>query len=1353
MTPALQEITIYRPDYAMVMGKGMTRVPYVNPESSSGDFQVTDSCERSAAVMGDDYVKLSFELLHQQVFEAFSFIWYDNQLFFLKETYRPTSKGAYFKYDMKFVSIANMLDKQVCFRYITVSGQSIQPEPEINMNGTLDDMASIVVDSIHGAASRLAGTSRPQLYYAYVLQRLTLADDTLQGTTLQTFSFSGQKIAETLTEIANAYETEWWISQEDIQTVKLHMCKCECGDAIIVSDEYKVNGNEYESRGLLSCEYTQEWGNIPQKIIAFGSDRNLTRNQALQDVNGNQMYVSYGKQLRLAPNTSYTVKDREGNSVTVRTDGIGALTNTGVTSGIESVVVRDDIYPRCHFRVLGVTVKGTDNPIFTITAGALKADGVTVMSYAEMVAEQLLPLQIAPNETLSISFESGYLNGKEFEVAYDYKEVNGVMEWALTIVPEQGDDNGVSLPFGNLAPKVGDQFAIFHMIMPQFYITRAQEELAQVAYDEMLGVQDTRPEIKCKSEPEFFANQRVILGQRMGVHSELFGNILLDTNGDIAEGSPSLFVSRVTQFTHSLTTPNDVELRLASSRVEGHLSEIEAAIADQTDDIRGLEQRTINLSRRGWHDAAEMRDMLNSLAAEFLLIGEQKNQFAFTSAIECVNGYVVADIDHFDHLHVSAGYIQHTQEPYIKYSNSGRWDINVTDITTDENSNSLDPTKAYYLYAICAAGATTATIVLTDDTTKASNTDYLLMGILSSEYEDENTKTSYRVFNRSNGFTRVAGGTITTEQIQDPTRSLIIDFSSNPPRIIARNNAEIVGNINFKLTPQQISDIVASMPPAEAIGEIGGENLFRAEDWADWEFRPSSFAHKLRSDDLQAGKYVMTGKVYSTYSGCKVLAQYSDGTTKEMYYDSSKSHLSTSATEDNLVTTGVGITLDLSFEMEKSGYVTIIPTSPSTSNYYRIALVEVMLQKGDRATAYQPWVNYLTKALQGQTSVAGGLLATSVILLRDGEEVTAGMSGVKDDNILVFGGGSYDEAVNAAASPTYDKGDGTPITSLVKKDGTGKIGIYKISEDKAIVDVPEQGRIVIDASKTSSGIYLTDDKFRIKTILSPRGIDSLEKDITIDTYTTEHSHIESADYDVDMEEFFVPAIPLVKVEKVKKCSFSFDLYIDVKEVPAGVNGLVKIMYSLDSHENQSTVLGESNYSFNSENIENGKLHISVNFDSSGAITNQTSRSVYMYIGVTQNYLSENSRATIENFVAQIKSSKIVKDGICIGNDGILCLEEENIFKVKNTGSGQQIIAKGLKGVSSSQAIANSGEVCSTDENFTIEFSNLLAMCANYGAILAFGGVLPPGEYNGQHYETFAEYVGIFLSKYKFMLTK
>ena len=1173
MTPALQEITIYRPDYAMVMGKGMTRVPYVNPESSSGDFQVTDSCERSAAVMGDDYVKLSFELLHQQVFEAFSFIWYDNQLFFLKETYRPTSKGAYFKYDMKFVSIANMLDKQVCFRYITVSGQSIQPEPEINMNGTLDDMASIVVDSIHGAASRLAGTSRPQLYYAYVLQRLTLADDTLQGTTLQTFSFSGQKIAETLTEIANAYETEWWISQEDIQTVKLHMCKCECGDAIIVSDEYKVNGNEYESRGLLSCEYTQEWGNIPQKIIAFGSDRNLTRNQALQDVNGNKMYVSYGKQLRLAPNTSYTVKDREGNSVTVRTDGIGALTNTGVTSGIESVVMRDDIYPRCHFRVLGVTVKGTDNPIFTITAGALKADGVTVMSYAEMVAEQLLPLQIAPNETLSISFESGYLNGKEFEVAYDYKEVNGVMEWALTIVPEQGDDNGVSLPFGNLAPKVGDQFAIFHMIMPQFYITRAQEELAQVAYDEMLGVQDTRPEIKCKSEPEFFANQRVILGQRMGVHSELFGNILLDTNGDIAEGSPSLFVSRVTQFTHSLTTPNDVELRLASSRVEGHLSEIEAAIADQTDDIRGLEQRTINLSRRGWHDAAEMRDMLNSLAAEFLLIGEQKNQFAFTSAIECVNGYVVAGIDHFDHLHVPAGYIQHTQEPYIKYSNSGRWDINVTDITTDENSNSLDPTKAYYLYAICAAGATTATIVLTDDTDKASNTDYLLMGILSSEYEDENTKTSFRVFNRSNGFTRVAGGTITTEQIQDPTRSLIIDFSSNPPRIIARNGAKIIGNIEFELTEEQIAEIV--------------------------------------------------GSVGSDYG-------------------------------------------------------------------------------------------YLKEALQQSTRITGGLVSTSVIELQDGGTTTAGISGLNSDGILLWGGATYSEACNAATEGNdYYTQPGKcdrQITTLLRKDGTGKIGIFKISKTQAVVDVQGQGSVLIDAS-SRGGIYVRnsngENKISIKNgeigndFIPEEYTDTGKKSFSFSNVLCSGSSgtcstQRSADLWNDMVETYSNGTNTVTVKFINMSFRQMLRYFG--STPTANTTAKVILYAKTGGGSYSAVATKT---LTLENVTSGSNYVSELTYQNFTLTH-TSSNAYTYI-LSVEVNGKDHYACLGDFMMQgdvewswhyVESST---PQTIIGTDGIATIYNNNAyFMVKNTSAGQKVYAKGLS--TSKGVTAGNGELYISNAN-------------------------------------------------------
>lgn len=975
MTPALSSISIYKPTYTIV-NNTIVRERYINTADANGDFPVTDSCERSATIMNDDYVKLSFKLLEQYVFEAFAYIWYDNQLFFLKEEYRPTAKGSYYQYEMKFVSVANMLDKHICFRYLQVADPDnkgayldITPEPEINMNGTLAELAEIVLTSIKGAANRL-NSDQPQLLYSYILHNLTIADDMLENTALETFSFSGQNISDVLTQIAETYEIEWWLTQESPTQVQLHLCKCECNDTIVLSDQFKDTGNSlqpYESRGLLSCEYSQEWSDIAQKIIPFGSDRNITRSQALQTINGNDMYVSYGKQLRLAPNTTYTVTNRNGDKVQITTDLTGALTNTAVKSGIETTKQFDDIYPRCHFRVIGVTHSGTDNPIYTITAAAIKADGISLMSYDDMVTEGLLPLQIEPNETLSVIFESGYLNGREFEVKHSIKQVETkgqtVMQWRLTIVPEEGGDDGVSLPFGNFVPREktetyeGDMFAIFHMIMPQAYITRAQEELAQAAYNELLAIEDARPEIKCKSEPLFFANQTLCLGQRIAVHSELFGEIKKDANGDIAYNSPSLFASRVTSLSHSLTQPDNVEFKLASSRIEGKIAAIESVIADQTNDIRGLEQRSLNLSRRGWHDAQEMRDMLDSLAAEFLLVGVEKNQFAFTSAIYCVNGNIISQqvddsvmqVNHFKHLHISAGYIQHTQEPYIKYSNGGRWGINEIDITTDENDNSIlynatdtEPSeKAFYLYAICSSTSTTAQIVLSD-TTHDSDTDYLLMGILSSEFLDTltpNNTTSFRVFNRSNGYTQIAGGTITTEQIQDPTRSLIIDFQSAPPRIIARNGAKIIGNVEFSLSEENIQQVL------QQIGTVGGENLFDFGNPYQMSAGTNNYAFCVLLSNLQNG---------SSYIFSCEKAECITGTATMYSVVLYNFNTDQSIQPHNLAIGNATQSCTFNIPDDDNNYCLLLYSGVVGSTAgNNIRWSDIMIQKGNRETAYQ----------------------------------------------------------------------------------------------------------------------------------------------------------------------------------------------------------------------------------------------------------------------------------------------------------------------------------------------------------------------------------------------------------------
>lgn len=1110
---AIDEITIYNPAGS----------PYIADDGGT-KFPITDSCERTAKIMGEDCVRLVFNLKHKVTFDAFSFIEYNGQAFFLKERYVPKSVGgkevsgtiqsARYAYDVKFVSVANMLDKFVCYRHVEVDGQSWN-EPEININGTLETLYVIIMGAIEQAASRLD----PAWFFTAILHKIAQnglatvggvvqpnTDNVrlTEGTQLLTFNFSGEKIANVCTTVANNFtnddkkDTEWYITPVDMSTYEgatLHFAKCvkDDGTARVFRDYMVERDGEYLAGELKSVDYVQEWSGIPEVIVPYGSDRNMSYRsvKAIDEIT--QMQSTFGKRLRLQPNktgsNAYKFTDKDGKSVTIETDANGAIRNSLVTTGIEVVKFFDEIYPQCHFKVTSVSQKnkrqdGEIIPEYTVEAVPVDKDGNTI-NREDLTANGFYPIKIEEATTLSVRFESGLLNGREFEIANKTSKDQGATTYSLkfTIVADGSIEDGTLIPSGDFKPRAegngyeGDKFALFNMKMPDEYVTYAELELAKRAYEELITLQSTRPEIKCESDETIF-DEDIQFGDVLIVYSDRFD-------------SDEPFRSRVISYSYKLSNPRAVTFNLASAIMQGTLSSMNDLIADVTHTAGGLEQRAINLSRRGWRDASEVASMLNSLTADVVLVGNGRYQFGYAhegQGVEVVHS-TVEGTTRTTAIKISHGTIEHTQEPYVDWVSKGFWEVSgetKTTAITEEGEKALTdiPDIPLYLYAVVNESDT---LLVTELTSIAHDADedegYLLMGILSSEFEGR------RVFSRTNGYTSIEGGTITTEIIQDAGRNLIIDFQSNPPRIIARGNAEISGNINFKLTPQQISDIVASLPEIEAIGEIGGENLFRAEDWADWEFRPSSFEDKLRSDDLQAGKYVMTGKVYSTYSGCKVLAQYSDGTTKEMFSDSSKSHLSTSATEDNLVTTGVGITLDLSFEMEKSGYVTIIPTSPSASNYYRIALVEVMLQKGDRATAYQPWVNYLTKALQGQTSVAGGLFATSVILLRDGDEVTAGVSGVKDDNILLFGGGSYDEAVNAAASPTYDKGDGTPITSLLKKDGQGKIGVFKIGKDNAQVDTKD-GTVVMDDTDGISCKISSQDNAAV--IVTPQELKAFE---------------------------------------------------------------------------------------------------------------------------------------------------------------------------------------------------------------------------------------------------------------------
>lgn len=81
---------------------------------------------------------------------------------------------------------------------------------------------------------------------------------------------------------------------------------------------------------------------------------------------------------------------------------------------------------------------------------------------------------------------------------------------------------------------------------------------------------------------------------------------------------------------------------------------------------------------------------------------------------------------------------------------------------------------------------------------------------------------------------------------------------------------------------------------------------------------------------------------------------------------------------------------------------------------------------------------YLREALQGSTNITGGLLATNVLLMKNSlSEITGGMSGLSTDNVGMWTGGTYDNAINNLAKV------------ILRKDGSGQLAGGKILWDMA----------------------------------------------------------------------------------------------------------------------------------------------------------------------------------------------------------------------------------------------------------------------------------------------------------------
>lgn len=556
-----------------------------------------------------------------------------------------------------------------------------------------------------------------QLFANFVVKMLRTAtgDETwtaavAKDSESKSVSFSATNFFDALASIADTFGTEWWLTGKT-----LHFGRCETGDL----QTFRAG------ESLTSVEIPQNNETIPNRIFAYGSTRNITPEYTSQG-------VAYNKRLHLPAGTEYVEVTGGGEHI------------------VSQIVYFDndkvgDIYPSYTGTISEVQVeKNSDNTIYYFKDKDIDFDP----------KEQLIE-----GTTMMVHFESGMLQGRDFEVAW-----HGGSKCFEIINTQEGD---IQVPFGLVVPAKGDKYVPWNMKMPASYITAAEQRLKQTAQKYVDDLNAKTPDITCRAAEGFFTTygKNIGLGSRVKIE---------DTR--LKDGYVQ---SRVSRYSYPLYCPQQVEFTLSENVAAGRLNRIENKIEDLTSETKSSIQFARSISRRAYRDATELAATMDSLQKELVLVSNPNSQFATTCVFK-TNKYNDPNL-----LSVSAGTLQHTVH---LGTTDGLWVIEGAEHTLIED-------EIYYVYFKCSKTSTKGYVIISPMRLALEEEEgaYLFLGgVVSSVFENA------RIVNIVSGFTQIAGGNITAERIQDATKRLIIDLSANPPSIIARQGARLIGDFTFE---------------------------------------------------------------------------------------------------------------------------------------------------------------------------------------------------------------------------------------------------------------------------------------------------------------------------------------------------------------------------------------------------------------------------------------------------------------------------------------------------------------------------------------------------------------------------
>ena len=414
--------------------------------------EITDKCVYSKTLMEDEYVLLSFESDTLIGFQKKDFIKTDFGTFRIMEVTKPEpqSDGGYL-YEQKFVPDWMFWKNRILFY-----NRQLGYEKAWKMTQRPEYFMDIVVRNIQDA-----GFGR----YSFEI------DDTLDE--MKLVDFDSTNIIDALTAIAEAWETEWWVTDRVI-----HISKCEFGSPVSLTE-----GDEL---GDIEREDGQDTTYLTRAYV-FGSTRNLPKNYRKNDDGTVVVEGVVETRLKLPTGTPY----------------IDAWENMKDEDIVEGVIVLDEIYPRNIGTISKITTKEytdkIENEDGTTTYEKWNAFRFTDTSLPTFKKEYVLA-----DQELHIIFQTGKLAGMDFAVTFnpDAEKETDATSQVFEIV--RNEDYGVALPTDTFKPEVGDTYILYGYDTQYVYtnlVSKAEQELYEQGIEKVADASKDKSVYTCPTNP------------------------------------------------------------------------------------------------------------------------------------------------------------------------------------------------------------------------------------------------------------------------------------------------------------------------------------------------------------------------------------------------------------------------------------------------------------------------------------------------------------------------------------------------------------------------------------------------------------------------------------------------------------------------------------------------------------------------------------------------------------------------------------------------------------------------------------------------------------------------------------